>query len=83
MNSSWIEELKKRKNIRPVVWKTIDEFLKPPVIYIKREFEEKYFLLKDSMPEHNYLEEKKKPSFTVEFSALSDCDEVVQTHGKY
>ncbi len=28
------------------------------------------------MPEHNYLEEKKKPSFTVEFSALSDCDEV-------
>ncbi|MDE5738166.1 MAG: class I tRNA ligase family protein, partial [Oscillospiraceae bacterium] len=34
----WVEELKKRKDIRPVVWKTIDEFLKPPVIYIKREF---------------------------------------------
>lgn len=71
----WIEELKKRKDIRPVVWKTIDEFLKPPVIYIKREFEEKYLLLKDSMPAHNYLEEKKKPSFTIEFTALSDCDE--------
>ncbi|MDE7364119.1 MAG: class I tRNA ligase family protein [Ruminococcus sp.] len=71
----WIEELKKRKDIRPVVWKTIDEFLKPPVIYIKREFEEKYFSLKDSMPEHNYIEEKKKPSFTIEFSQLSDCDD--------
>lgn len=71
----WIEELKKRKDIRPVVWKTIDEFLKPPVIYIKREFEEKYLLLKDGMPAHNYLEEKKKPSFTIEFTALSDCDE--------
>lgn len=71
----WVEELKKRKDIRPVVWKTIDEFLKPPVIYIKREFEEKYFTLKDSMPEHEYLEEKKKPSFTIQFTALSDCDE--------
>lgn len=71
----WVEELKKRKDIRPVVWKTIDEFLKPPVIYIKREFEEKYFSLKDTIPTHNYLEEKKKPSFTIEFSDLSDCDE--------
>ena len=71
----WVEELKKRKDIRPVVWKTIDEFLKPPVIYIKREFEEKYKELAASMPEHNYLEEPKKPSFTIEFKELSDCDE--------
>ena len=71
----WVEELKKRKDIRPVVWKTIDEFLKPPVIYVKREFEEKYFSLKDSMPAHEYLEEPKKPSFTIQFSKLSDCDE--------
>ncbi|HOH87714.1 class I tRNA ligase family protein [Ruminococcus sp.] len=71
----WVEELKKRKDIRPVVWKTIDEFLKNPVIYIKREFEEKYMELKDSMPAHEYLEEPKKPSFTIEFTKLSDCDE--------
>ena len=71
----WIEQLQKRKDVRPVVWKTISEFLKPPVIYIKREFEEKYFTLKNSMPEHNYIEEKKKTSFTIEFSKLSDCDE--------
>ena len=70
----WVETLKKRKDVRPVVWKTIDEFLKPPVIYVKREFEEKYFSLKDSMPQHEYLEEKKKPSFTIEFKKLSDCD---------
>jgi len=71
----WVTELQKRKDIRPVVWKTIDEFLKPPVIYIKREFEEKYFTLKDKLPEHNYLEEAKKPSFTIEFKTLSDCDD--------
>ncbi len=71
----WVEELKKRKDIRPVVWKTIDEFLKPPVIYVKREFEEKYKELAASMPAHEYLEEPKKPSFTIQFTALSDCDE--------
>lgn len=72
---NWVEELKKRKDVRPVVWKTIDEFLKAPSIYIKREFEEKYMGLRDSMPEHEYLEEKKKPSFTIEFKTLSDCDD--------
>lgn len=71
----WVLELQKRKDVRPVVCKTISEFLKAPVIYIKREFEEKYFSLKDNLPEHNYLEEPKKPSFTIEFNKLSDCDE--------
>ena len=71
----WVEELKKRKDIRPVVWKTIDEFLKPPVIYVKREFEEKYMSLRDTMPAHEYLEEPKKPSFTIQFTKLSDCDD--------
>ncbi len=71
----WVEDMKKDKSIRPVVWKTISEFLKPPVIYVKREFEEKYNELKSTMPEHNYIEEKKKPSFTIEFQKLSDCDE--------
>ncbi len=71
----WVEELKKRKDIRPVVWKTIDEFLKAPVIYIKREFEEKYFSIKDDLPPHKYIEEPKKPSFTIEFEKLADSDE--------
>ena len=73
--SDWVAELQKRKDIRPVVWKTISEFLKPPAIYVKREFEEKYLSIKDTMPEHEYLEEKKKPSFTIEFKTLSDCDD--------
>ncbi len=71
----WVAVMQKDKAVRPVVWKTISEFLKPPAIYVKREYEEKYLTLKDSMPAHNYLEEKKKPSFTIEFTKLSDCDE--------
>ncbi|MCQ2417096.1 MAG: class I tRNA ligase family protein [Oscillospiraceae bacterium] len=70
----WVADLQKDKAIRPVIWKTIGEFLKAPVIYIKREYEEKYLTLKEQMPEHKYLEEPKKPSFTIEFSALPDCD---------
>ncbi len=70
----WVAEMQKRKDIRPVVWKTISEFLKPPVIYIKREFEQKYFSIKDELPEHEYLEEPKKPSFTIAFTKLSDCE---------
>ena len=71
----WVTELQKRKDIRPVVWKTISEFLKPPVIYIKREFEDKYFSVKDKLPEHEYLEEPKKPSFTIAFTKLTDCEQ--------
>ena len=71
----WVADMQKRKDIRPVVWKTISEFLKPPVIYVKREFEEKYKELKDSMPAHEYIEEPKKPSFTIGFEKLADCEE--------
>jgi len=80
----WVGNMQKDKTIRPVVWKTIAEFLKPPAIYIKREFEEQYLSLKDALPAHTYLEEAKKPSFTVEFTTLSDCDEtcrVLTAHG--
>lgn len=80
----WVATLQKRKDVRPVVWKTIAEFLKPPVIYVKREFEETYRSLKAQMPAHNYLEEPKKPSFTIEFTTLSDCDEacrLLTAHG--
>lgn len=70
----WVERMKNDKTIRPVVWKTISEFIKPPAIYIKREFEQKYLEIKDQLPEHEYFEEKKKPSFTIEFKKLDDCD---------
>ena len=44
---------------------TISEFLNPPAIYIKREFEEQYLALRGQMPAHEYLEEPKKPSFSA------------------
>ncbi|MBP1592238.1 MAG: class I tRNA ligase family protein, partial [Oscillospiraceae bacterium] len=52
----YVEKIKRQRNVRPLVVKTIDEFLKPPVIYIKKDFLEQYESLKASMPEHEYLE---------------------------
>ena len=78
----WVADMQKRKDIRPVVWKTISEFLKPPVIYVKREFEEKYREIKDQLPAHEYLEEPKKPSFTVGFEKLADCEEASRIFAK-
>lgn len=67
-------DISKKKNVRKLVSNTIDEFLKPPVIYIKNEFQEKYDSLKASFPEHEYIEEPKKPSFTLQFTSLDDCN---------
>ncbi len=71
----YTDRLKKQKNIRPLVVKTIDEFLKAPVIYVKNEYQEKYESLKAQMPVHEFIEEPKKPSFTIQFNKLPDCDE--------
>ncbi|SDB51808.1 methionyl-tRNA synthetase [Ruminococcaceae bacterium FB2012] len=78
----WVADMQKRKDIRPVVWKTISEFLKPPVIYVKREFEEKYKEIKEQLPAHEYIEEPKKPSFTIGFEKLADCEEASRVLAK-
>lgn len=70
----YCEKIKKQKNVRKLVSNTISEFLKKPVIYIKREFTEKYEQIKNQLPEHEYLEEKKKPSFSVVFENLEQSD---------
>lgn len=67
-------DIAKKKNVRKLVSNTIDEFLKPPVIYIKNEFQAKYDELKAAFPAHEYIEEPKKPSFTLQFTTLDDCN---------
>ncbi|WP_303161905.1 class I tRNA ligase family protein [Ruminococcus champanellensis] len=73
--NQYVAEIRTQKNVRPLVSKTIGEFLKPPVIYIKNEFLEQYEACKDQMPEHEFIEEPKKPSFTIAFKKLTDCDQ--------
>lgn len=64
------------EQIRPVVTKTIKEFLVPPIIYIKVELYDAYAAIADALPEHVYRDaEKGKQSFEIEFASIQDRDE--------
>ena len=71
----YVAKISKQKNVRQLVTKTIDEFLKDPVVHIKNELLDKYEAVKAQMPPHEFLEEKKKPSFTIVFKTLDEMNE--------
>ncbi len=80
----YVANIKKQKNVRPLVAKTIDEFLKKPEIYIKKEYKEQYESIKELLATHELIPEGKKPSFTIVFDTLEDSDkatEVLTKHG--
>jgi methionyl-tRNA synthetase len=64
LNSNW------RKNLL----NTIEEFLKPPVIYVKRKQIEGITNLEDKLPKHTIIDEPKKSSITFMFETLQDRD---------
>ncbi len=68
----YAEDIRNREDVRQVVFKTISEFLEPPVIYIMNDFRDKYEELKDRLENHELIEEPKKTSFTIKFSTLPD-----------
>lgn len=74
----YAERISKQKNVRPLVTKTISEFLNDPVIHIKNELLEKYEAVKGEMPEHEFIEEKKKPSFTIKFDKLDNMNKACE-----
>ncbi len=69
-----ISGMEQKDNIRPVVTKTIKEFLEPPVIYIMKTYLDTYKELAPQMPEHEYIDDEKKTSFTIVFKELSERD---------
>ena len=68
----YADDIKQKENVRQVVYKTIGEFLEPPVIYIMNDFREKYEELKGQLESHELIEEAKKTSFTIVFKTLED-----------
>ncbi len=70
-----VQELKDDPEVRDVVPQTIEEFLAPPVVYVKNEAEEAYRAIADTLPEHVFRPaEKGKQSFELEFSSIEDRD---------
>ena len=61
--------------VRPLVAKTIKEFLVPPIIYVKVELFDKYKEIADQLPEHEYRDPAKgKQSFELEFTSIEKRD---------
>ena len=67
-------QISKQKNVRKLVSSTISEFLAEPVIHIKNELQENYEKIKAQMPAHEFIEEPKKPSFTIKFATLDEMN---------
>ena len=66
----WVDYLKQTPNNRPMLTNILQEFLKPPVIYVKKEFSDQVETIKDQLPEHTVEDEENKTSFVMEFRDL-------------
>ncbi len=70
-----VDTLEADGHTRSVVTNTIKEFLVPPVLYIKSEFEEAYHNISDTLLPHLFRgPEKGKASFEIEFSDIGARD---------
>jgi methionyl-tRNA synthetase len=68
----WVESLKKDPAARNFVTKSIQEFLEPPTIYLKRDQLELLSSLKDKLPEYIVRDEENKSSVVLIFKALEE-----------
>lgn len=70
-----VKALEMDPDVRPVVAQTIDEFLAPPVIFVKNECHDAYLAVADELPPHTFREaEKGKQSFEIQFDSIEERD---------
>lgn len=69
-----VKYLRTHSNWRKNLLNTIEEFLKAPVIYVKRKQLEGIADLEERLPKHTTIDEPKKPSITFVFENLHDRD---------
>ncbi len=82
--SERVDYLRKNTNSRKYLLNTMEEFLREPMIYIKKNQLPKLKEIIDKLPEHEYIEEEKKPSVTLLFKNLKDREEateIIARHG--
>jgi len=82
--SERVDYLRKNSNSRKYLLNTMEEFLRDPMIYIKKNQLPKLKEIIHTLPEHEYIEEEKKPSVTLVFKALRDREiatEIIAKHG--
>lgn len=79
-----VDYLRRNTNSRKYLLNTMEEFLRDPMIYIKKNQLPKLMEIIDTLPVHEYIEEEKKPSVTLVFKNLKDREEsadIISRHG--
>jgi methionyl-tRNA synthetase len=66
----WVDCMKQSPNCRNFVVKSIQEFLEPPVIYVKRDQLDSLNMIRTRLPEHTFQDEENKPSLLLIFESL-------------
>ncbi|MBL4933330.1 methionine--tRNA ligase [Clostridium paridis] len=74
--------LKNNSNWRKYLLNTIEEFLKPPIIYVKRKLLDGITDIEDKLPKHTIIDEPKKPSISFVFENLNDRDKAREIFDK-
>ena len=82
MLSEAVQHLKTNSNWRKYILNTMEEFLKDPIIYVKRKHVEEIPNLEESLPKHTKLDEKKKSSISYVFENLQDRDKAREIFDK-
>lgn len=77
-----VEHLRKTSNWRKYVLNTIEEFLKPPIIYVKRKQLEGITDLDEKLPAHTVEDDSKKASISFIFKNLEDRDKAREVFDK-
>ncbi len=68
--AQWLEEFKKHPSSRHFVAKSIQEFLEPPVIYVKRDQLDLLSTIEGQLPEYTLCDEENKSSVLLVFDSL-------------
>ncbi len=83
----WVDYLLQQANTRPLLTNILQEFLKPPVIYVKKDYHEEVDSLRSRLPEYKTEEEENKSSFEMVFNNLEDrekaCNELTGNNIRY
>jgi len=74
----WVNYLKTLPTTRTMLTNILEEFLKAPVIYVKKEFQEQVEAFKKSLPKFTIVEEEKKTSFEMVFENLKDREKACE-----
>ncbi len=80
-NDLLMEYTKNNENIRSLVKSTMQEFLKPPLVYIKEDEMPKVEQIKD-IPMYVIEDTKHKSSVALKFNSLEERDLAVESFGK-